>query len=109
LDELYARAAVFVFLSEYEGFGFTPLEALSAGVPPVVLDTPIAREIYGDAARYVHTLSSPQSLTSALIDVLTNDSARMAVLAHRDAVLARYDWGHTASATLRAIEEAANA
>ena len=33
------RASVFAFLSEYEGFGMTPLEALSAGVPPVVLDT----------------------------------------------------------------------
>ena len=50
---LYARAAVFVFLSEYEGFGLTPLEALSAGVPIVVLDTPVAREVYGDAAWYV--------------------------------------------------------
>ena len=53
LESLYARAVVFVFLSEYEGFGLTPLEALSAGVPIVVLDTPIAREVYGDAAWYV--------------------------------------------------------
>ena len=53
LDALYARASVFVFLSEYEGFGLTPLEALSAGVPIVVLDTPIAREVYGEAAWYV--------------------------------------------------------
>ena len=45
------RARVGVrFLSEYEGFGLTPLEALSAGVPPVVLDTAVAREVYGDAA-----------------------------------------------------------
>ena len=53
LRDLYARASVFAFLSEYEGFGLTPLEALAAGVPPVVLDTPVAREIYGPAARYV--------------------------------------------------------
>ena len=42
LDDLYARS-VFSFLSEYEGFGMTPLEALSAGVPSVVLDTAVAR------------------------------------------------------------------
>ena len=53
LDSLYARASVFVFLSEYEGFGLTPLEALSAGVPIVVLDTAVAREVYGEAAWYV--------------------------------------------------------
>ena len=39
LRALYAEASVFAFLSEYEGFGLTPLEALAAGVPPVVLDT----------------------------------------------------------------------
>ena len=41
---------MFAFLSEYEGFGLTPLEALAAGVPIVVLDTPVAREVYGAAA-----------------------------------------------------------
>ena len=47
LAALYRRASVFAFLSEYEGFGLTPLEALAAGVPPVVLDTPVARETCG--------------------------------------------------------------
>ena len=32
-------ARAFAFLSEYEGLGLTPLEALAAGVPPVLLDT----------------------------------------------------------------------
>ena len=47
---LCAGASAFAFLSEYEGFGFTPLEALAHGAVPVVLDTPVAREIYGEAA-----------------------------------------------------------
>ena len=47
LAALYARASVFAFLSEYEGFGLTPLEALASNVPIVVLDTPVAREVYG--------------------------------------------------------------
>ena len=50
LATLYARASAFAFLSEYEGFGLTPLEAMAAGVPVVVLDTEISREIYGPAA-----------------------------------------------------------
>src|SRR5262249_60948669 len=53
LAQLYAGAHAFAFLSEYEGFGLTPLEALSAGVPIVVLDTAVAREVYGPAAIYV--------------------------------------------------------
>src|SRR6185295_3606523 len=35
LEALYDRAKVFLFLSEYEGFAMTPLEALAHGVPPV--------------------------------------------------------------------------
>ncbi len=53
LAGLYRDASVFAFLSEYEGFGLTPLEALVEGVPPVVLDTAVARETCGGAARYV--------------------------------------------------------
>ena len=53
LHGLYGRAAVFAFLSEYEGFGLTPLEAMAHGVPPVVLDTEVAREVYGPAAEYL--------------------------------------------------------
>jgi glycosyltransferase involved in cell wall biosynthesis len=107
LDVLYRRASVFAFLSEYEGFGLTPLEALGAGIPPVVLDTAIAREVYGNAARYVATLASPEPLASALIELLTDHDARSGLLANAVPVLNRYDWNQAASATLRAIEEAA--
>ncbi len=55
LADLYARAGLFVFLSDYEGFGLTPLEALASGVPVLVGDTPVAREVYGDAAQFVGT------------------------------------------------------
>ena len=108
LRDLYGRASVFAFLSEYEGFGLTPLEALAAGVPSVVLDTPIAREIYGDAARFVDAdLSDPVPLARALVEMLTDAPARWAVLAKAEAVLERYDWTRTAAQTLRALEDAA--
>jgi glycosyltransferase involved in cell wall biosynthesis len=109
LADLYRRASVFAFLSDYEGFGLPPLEALAAGVPPVVLDTPIAREVYGNAARYVPSLSTPQPLADALIALLSDAHARHDVLQHAGTVLARYDWSTTAAVTLRAVEEAAGA
>jgi glycosyltransferase involved in cell wall biosynthesis len=52
LAALYAGARAFAFLSEYEGLGLTPLEALAAGIPPVLLDTDVARESCGNAAVY---------------------------------------------------------
>ena len=107
LSDLYAQASVFVFLSEYEGFGLTPLEALAEGVPPVVLDTPVARETCGAAARYVAPAASNHDVAAAIVDMLTNDALRSQVLRDSTAVLARYDWRRTAAATLAVLEEAA--
>jgi glycosyltransferase involved in cell wall biosynthesis len=110
LRQLYAMARVFAFPSEYEGFGLTPLEALTAGVPPIVLDTAVAREVYGNAARYISAdFSNVQPLANAIIELLTSARAREEVLRHSATVLGRYDWDRTAAATLSAIEEAAGA
>jgi glycosyltransferase involved in cell wall biosynthesis len=107
LHGLYARASVLAFLSEYEGFGFTPLEALAAGVAPVLLDTPIARETCGAAARYVPVDGGNATISSAIIELLTDPSLRSQIMQSAPAVLAQYDWNITAARTLQAIEEAA--
>ncbi|HEY8535525.1 MAG TPA: glycosyltransferase family 1 protein [Vicinamibacterales bacterium] len=107
LADLYARASAFVFLSEYEGFGLTPLEALAAGIPPVVLDTPVAREVYGPAAFYVPR-PEPDAIAHALTQALAPGPARDQVLAAAPQVLARYRWEEAAAATLSAICEAAS-
>jgi glycosyltransferase involved in cell wall biosynthesis len=109
LADLYARASVFAFPSEYEGFGLTPLEALSAGVPPVVLDTPIATEIYGGAARYVqHREPVADRLGDAIVQLLTEQSRRNDVLRHAPDILSRYRWDKTAAEVLEVLEEAAH-
>jgi len=118
LRDLYRRARVFAFLSDYEGFGLTPLEALAAGIPPVVLDTPVAREVYGPAARYIpwappsrNGAPSPAGgeLAAALIELLTDDAQRAAILQHGPEILGRYQWPRAAAQTLAAITEAAGA
>jgi glycosyltransferase involved in cell wall biosynthesis len=103
LASLYARASVFAFLSEYEGFGLTPLEALSAGVPIVVLDTPVAREIYGDAAEFV-PLGDIAATAQALTRFLTSPGAVAAQLARAPEVLDRYSWDAAAETTLGLVE-----
>ena len=109
LASLYERASVFAFLSEYEGFGLTPLEALAGGVPPIVLDTPVARETCGAAARYVSPSASNEEIAAGIAALLTSADARRDVLRHRLDVLDRYDWSLAAAATLSVLEEAAGA
>ena len=104
LESLYARAAVFAFLSEYEGFGLTPLEALSAGVPIIVLDTPIAREVYGEAAWFVPQEGEVRGATNAIRTLLEDPASAAPMLAAAHGVLARYSWDDAAERTLAGIE-----
>jgi glycosyltransferase involved in cell wall biosynthesis len=106
LSSLYARASVFAFLSEYEGFGLTPLEALAAGVPIVELDTPVAREVYGPAARYVAAGDLEQT-AAALREFLTSAPAAARQLTEAPAVLARYSWDAAAARTLEVLDRLA--
>lgn len=103
---LYRRASVFVFVSEYEGFGLTPLEALAHGVPIVVAETPVSREIYGDAALTVPIGDVP-ALAEAIATLLLHPVRRQALAARAPDTLARYSWDRTAAETLMAIEQAA--
>jgi glycosyltransferase involved in cell wall biosynthesis len=106
LAALYRRASAFAFLSSYEGFGLTPLDAIAAGVPPVVLETPTAREVYGPAAHYVPRADAAL-VETALEAVLFDGPLRAALLAAGPRVLERYSWDGTGRATLAAIAEAA--
>ena len=106
LADLYARAGACALLSEYEGFGHPPLEALAAGVPSVLLDTPVAREVCGDAALYVPR-DDWSATTTALRALLFDRSARERVLEAGPSVLARYSWERAAAQTLTALEMAA--
>jgi glycosyltransferase involved in cell wall biosynthesis len=105
LAAAFRRASAFAFLSEYEGFGLPPLEALASGIPPVLLDTPVAREVCGGAARYAPAGDVP-AIAAALVDLLGNPEARAAVLREAGAVLSRYSWPEAARRTMAALESA---
>jgi glycosyltransferase involved in cell wall biosynthesis len=104
LHDLYTQARAFAFLSEYEGLGLTPLEALAAGVPPVLLDTPVARESCGDAAVYVR-VRDVAATTRALESVLFDEATRSRILAAAPGELAKYSWPRAARETLAVLED----
>ncbi|MBM9506336.1 MSMEG_0565 family glycosyltransferase [Actinacidiphila acididurans] len=87
LPALVAGAGAFAFPSVKEGFGLAAMEALAAGVPLVVRDLPVLREVFGGAARFAATAAD---LAAELAVALTEDApARRA--AGRD-LAARHTW-----------------
>jgi glycosyltransferase involved in cell wall biosynthesis len=105
---LYGQARAFAFLSTYEGFGLTPVEAIVSGVPAVVYDSEVARETLSGLARFVPA-GDIEALAAQLHTMLTAepDPDQQSALAR--AARMRYPWARTAADTLAALEEAARA
>jgi glycosyltransferase involved in cell wall biosynthesis len=102
LANLYSRASAFAFLSEYEGFGMTPLDALAVDVPIVVLDTEVAREIYGPSAVYV-ARPEPGLVEDALERALFDQDERARLHGTARMTLERYSWRECAQRTLQVL------
>src|SRR5688572_611125 len=102
LAALYREARVFVFLSDYEGFALTPLEALGSGIPIVLLNTAVAHEIYGAAATYVER-PEPALIAAALEHALFDETERDRVLAAAAVQMERYSWRECAQRTLQVL------
>ena len=105
LAGLYSRASVFAFLSDYEGFAMTPMEAIAAGAPAILLDTAVAREVYGDGARLV-PLSTP-AIADGLVTLLSDEDERAALLARGRARMTAFSWARTSRIVLEALEQSA--
>ena len=103
LAALYASASAFAFLSDYEGFGLTPLEAMAAGIPDVVLDTPIAREIYGPAAVYLAAAGPEPDRARARARAFTWRGANPADRSRGTMQVQRYSWRECAQRTLQVL------
>ena len=106
LDAAYRDALCVACVSREEGFGFTPLEGLAAGVPPVVSDLPVFAETLGDAALVVPA-GAVDPLAEALLRLERESGLRSRLIeAGRDR-LAELSWERAARETRAAFEEAA--
>ena len=101
LDALYRRATVCALPSRYEGFGLPALEAMARGCPVVASNTTALPEVVEDAGVLVPP-GDVAGWTSALMDLLGDESARddLAVRGRRRA--ADFTWAATAQAHLDA-------
>jgi glycosyltransferase involved in cell wall biosynthesis len=105
LADRYAAADVAVFLSEYEGFGLPPLEAMARGVPVVASRRPAMGEVLRDAALLVEP-REVEAVAEAIARVLGEPSLRSALVRKGRELAGRHSWRAAAEATWRVLSEA---
>jgi glycosyltransferase involved in cell wall biosynthesis len=103
---LYRAADVFIYPSEYEGFGLPVVEAMAAGTPVVTLDNTSLVEIAGGAAVLLPD-ANPLKMAAAVEDVLDDTTLRADLIARGRRRARGYTWSATADATLAALQDAA--
>lgn len=106
LERWYRHAAVFLFPSRTEGFGFPPLEAMLRGVPVVAANAGSLPEVLGDAALF-HDPDDHEAVIAYLESLLRDDTLRhRQILRGRDRA-ARYRWDRAGAATAAILRLAA--
>ena len=104
---LLTDATALVTTSLDEGFGIPLVEAMSLGIPVVVSDIPIFREIGGDAASYVPP-RDPDAVAAAVRNLETpGEWTRRSRLSVGQA--GRFTWAESAARLLRVLQGTAAA
>lgn len=103
---VYEHAAVFVFPSIYEGFGFPLLEAMRHGIPSIAARSSSLPEIGGDAALYF-PIGDADALAAQLRRVLTEDALREDLARRGRARAAEFRWDAAGEKTLDVLRRAA--
>lgn len=92
---LVRDADVFAYPSVYEGFGFPPLEAMSAGVPVVATSVGSLPEVLSDAALLVPSTDDPVPFADAMTLVLDDDAVRTRLSRSGPAHTSKFSWDTT--------------
>ncbi len=105
MNALMSACDAFAYISNYEGFGLPPLEAMVCGAPVIVSNTSSLPEVVGEAGIQVSP-SDAREVAAALHRLLTDpeENARRRALCVEHAK--QFTWERTAALTLRSYEAA---
>lgn len=99
LTKIFESAKAYVFPSLAEGFGIPGLNAMASGLPLIVSDIPVFREIYGEAACYFNP-QDPRNI-AAKIKLITEDKSLQSKLVKKERIqVSKYSWKKMAMQTL---------
>ena len=108
-----ARAKVFFFPSQYEGYGLALLEAMICGLAVVTTPTGLGAELDSDVEAVIVDFEDVEGMRAAINRLLTDEPRRSAIAANGRSRALKLEWNHSAaklaSAYARWVEERAPA
>lgn len=106
LVEGYNAADLFIYPSEYEGFGMPVLEAIACGTPTITLNNSAFPEFAGGIAHFARD-GSAEGLEEAMETVLFSEEIRQRTLREGPRRADRYRWRDIARRTMEVLLETA--
>ncbi len=95
LISLYKNARATIYISANEAFGLPPLEALAHGSVPIVANTEVTRELFGEYAFFVENDKDVDCIARTITTALTDKSTRNNIQTNGPALIRSYTWdGH---------------
>ena len=104
LIDYYNEARLLILPSKYEGFGFTPLEAMSCECPVLLSDIEPLKEICGNGA-YYFDLKNSKDLENKILVLMNNESLCDELIANGKLNIKKYSWEKTSNETIKKIDK----
>lgn len=95
----YGGARCLIFPSLYEGFGFPVLEAMASGLPTIISDIPVFREVFKDNSLVVNPFNVDE-IKNALFRLLTDEALWNSLSEKGKKHAASFTWEMAAKKTL---------
>ncbi len=100
LKSLYSACAFFIWLSDYEGFGLPPLEAMACGAPLITSQGSSLDEVVGSAALTIKNNLDVEEIYQAMKRILADEDLRQDLIKKGKEQAAKFSWEKCAQETL---------
>ncbi len=100
---LYQGAEIFIYLSEYEGFGLPPLEAMACGTPVLTTRMTSLNEVLGDYSIAVDNPYDVNEIKDKITKILSDENLRKNMIEKGLQRVENFSWEKTAQKTYKIL------
>jgi len=104
LPAIFNGASAFVFPTKHEGFGIPVIQSLACGLPTIVSDIPVLREIAAEAVLYFDQ-NNKKSIAAAMHEIIVNQDLRRQLSLAGQRRAQQFSWEKCARETLKEIQD----